>query len=589
MSKERKKNSNIDQVWSGFVYAELLDKFLIDLENSYNDLKHFSYNKAELDITRNENKLNSSRNSKSKFLSTYESFLIIIHNLVSKKNNYRDIFKKFEGSARTFQNSQNLLLLHLEKILPKAEDSIKMSWPPPAPAHLTINSFVALSLRIHTEYPTLKPKTVILESTRRTIIPVLAHWICISGESSSINELALSFFKSECSSDKSDDEHLNIKKLNTDQLAWQRVSKVLVKYSLECLGKDETQDLLSEMLNLINDYRMNPHGGQLWMQLGKLNGTPPGVNQMVIFECLKKIQVSDEVSSALQNKSTFYCSRTRHSALRLGYYDEEFKNRANKNISDVAADLDKQMLKLTDEDKLARAFILSRIALVNHDNSDNSEAELEKKKLAAELVKKILQSILSNKNGDKNVHLIAHRYLLGFLTNPRFTKITTDTVKLEESLSEFRKNAKDKGDKVSLLLSDIFEARINWARALSGEKINCEDIVLKYAKACNKILSAGDHDEAQFDSEAPMWIIPELSVILYFGENFCNRPLLKDYLNDDESGISKENINASVILNRIAETQFGIYYHHSVERNRIINGLLQFAEVYQRIRVASTH
>jgi hypothetical protein len=589
MSKERKKDSNIDQVWSGFVYAELLDKFLIDLENSYDDLKHFRYNNAELSITRDKNKLNSSRNSKSKFLSTYENFLNIIHNLVSKKNSFKNSFKNFEGRARTFRNSQNVLLEHLEKILPKAEDSINMSWPPPAPAHLTINSFVALSLRIHTEYPTLKPKTIILESTRRTIIPVLAHWICISGESSSINEVALSFFKSDCCFDKSDDEDLIIKKLNRDQLAWQRVSKVLVKYSSEYFGKSETLNLLSEIINLVEDYRKNPHGGELWMQLGKLNGTPPGVNQMVIFECLKKIQVTDEVPNALQNKSTFYCSRTRHSALRLGYYDEEFKNRANKNLLDVAADFDKQLSKLSDEDKLARAFILSRIALVNHDNSDNSEAELEKKKLAAKLFEKLLQSILSNKNGDKNIHLIAYRYLLGFLTNPRFTKAITDTVKLEESLSEFRKNAEDRSDKVSLLLSDIFKARLNWARALSGEKIDCEDIVLKYANSCNKILSVTNHDEAQLDSEAPMWIIPELSVILYLGENFCNRPVLQKYLNDDESGISKENINASVILTRIAETQFGIYYHHSVERNRIINGLLQFAEVYQRIRVTSTH
>ena len=585
MSKERKKSSNIDQVWNGLVYAELLNQFLKDLEKIYDQLGHSRYTKDST-VSRDKNK---SRVNKFNFNSTYREFLKKIKELISKDTKLKNVFKDFQSSARTFQNSQNEILLNLDSLLPKAEDSVKMSWPQPVPAHLTINSFIALSLRIHTEYPNLKAKAIILESTRHTIIPILAHWLCISGQSCTVNDLALNFFKSECNSKKPPVDNLDAREFNSDELAWQRVAKALVKYSLEYFEETETLNLLSEIINLVDDYRRNPHGGQLWMQLGKLNGTPPGVNQMVIFECLKRIQGLDEIPNASPNKSTFYCSRTRHSALRLGYYDEEFKNRANKNISDAAADLDKQMSKLTDEDKLARAFILSRIALVDHDTNDDSEAEFDKKKSAAKLLENLLQGILSNKSTDKKVQLIAHRYLLGFLTNPRFTKVITDTDKLEESLSEFRKSAKDNSDKVSLLLSDIFEARLNWSRALSGEKIDCEDIVAKYANACNQILSSADRDEAQFDSEAPMWIIPELSVILYFGENFCNRSLLKDYLKGVDLVISKENKNASAVLNRIAETQFGIYYHHRVERNRIVHGLIQFAKVYQAARVQPRH
>jgi len=570
--KASKKRPQLPKIWNGLVYADLLAKFTRDIEK----LSH--------DDARDKKQLGNARTKKSQLKLAFDSGRQLIRDLSIRNPDIQKAVHRIEGKAKAFASAHEENIRQLEKLLPRADDGAQMSWPPPVPAHLAINSFVSLSLRIHTERPTYAADKVMLEAARTTILPVLAHWICISGKSGMPNIQALQMLGQAFGEDASPGDSEADEK-------WQRVTKALAKSAKSAFGK-ESKKLFEEIVSLVDDYRQNPHGGRLWQQMGKLNGTPPGSNLLTAFECIHRLEPKEPcLNTTERGGSTYYCSRLRYEAVRLGHYDEDFKRIAGGDLKET----DKALARSADlkpREKLSMAFILSRHALISPGEPSNGD---RKTRLANHTIS-LLSAVADDTHADKKDREVADRYLLGFMTNPRFEKPFTTTDALSKRLEGYKERHRGDPDSIPHLLSQVFEARLAWARSLGGEVIpgGPDRVIELYAKACETLLTSIEEGSRSiaFDSEAPIWILPEMSALVWMGDKFHDRPEVKKRLIIQSGGRGQKGIpksdegfeNASSILARIAETEFGIYYHQVFERTRILDSMVRFSEIAQATR-----
>ncbi len=597
------RSTNIPQIWNGLVYSELLNDFTRRIESAFEDLHHSNYTEVirkakycrhrEVPRLRDEGALANSSTKKSQLFRAFKNGRDLIRALGIQNPKVEKLAADIKGSAASFHAAQQDCVRQLQSMLPHADDTGHMTWPPPVPAHLAINAFVSLSLRIHTEKPTLKPNAVMLVAARKTIVPVLAHWLCVSGISGRANfhgiKTIRAFF------DRQPPPTVDTEDPDTlfNELAWQRLAKVLAEATREVFGAD-APGLLNEVMELIESHIENPHGGRLWSMMGKLNGTPPGANLLVVFECLNELSNQDDhAAQARTHDSTYYCSRIRYDAVRLGHYDEAFKKAAASSIDGLEQAL-RKAAKATPEEKLSMAFILSRRALLA---AEDDERTLQRKKIIAQHTVALLEEVAKGAAVGSPLKEIADRYLLGFHTNPRFVKYLPNLIELETRLEAYGQHATTCASGVPTLMWHIFRARLNWAKALSGLKIDCaNEVIGLYAKACEALFAsiessgqkAGDKGRRDaFDSEAPIWVLPELSVLIWAGDTFDNRLNLQKRLAAQAGKLTttqKKFENAATILTRIAETEFGIYCHHATERKRILTGILYFAKIVSEAR-----
>ena len=573
-TKPSKKRPALPEIWNGLVYADLLSKFTRAIE------------KLAINEVRSEDELRNDASKKSQAKAVFDAGRQMIKDLNIRSPDVIAAVSKIEGSATAFEATHKSNVQQLRKLLPLAEDGAQMSWPPPVPAHLAINSFISLALRIHTERPHIPADKVMLEAARTTILPVLAHWICISGPSGMPNQRAIQALD-EAFAKKSLQRQVRVED------PWIRVATVMAR-AAKSTFRDDADTLLKEVHLLIAEHRQNPHGGRLWQQMGKLNGTPPGSNLLTLFECIRHLEHTEpQIGDQAKGASTLYCSRLRYEAVRLGHYDEDFKRIAAgevKEIERTMPDLD----KLEARTKLGMAFILSRLALISPGGED--PAESERKLQLADLTIKLLRNVADGKGHSPKIKEVADRYLLGFMTNPRFAKPFNDTTELADRLAKYRSRHMTHPDSIPALLANVFEARLLWARALGGEQLddNGAQILGLYARACEKLLVSIEESrqDVAFDSEAPVWILPEMSALVWIGNEYLDRPAIARRLEkpgygaaqDDSTELRKRFSNASSILARIAETEFGIYYHQVYERTRILEGMINFSRIAEATR-----
>ncbi len=593
------RTTNIPKIWNGLIYSELLNDFTRRIEVAYESMGHVQFSEKikgarHLDSatppnSRDPKAINNSNAKKSQLFKAFKAGRTLIEQLATGNPKIAAAAKKVKESATTFHSAQNACVRQLSTLLPHADDTGHMTWPPPVPAHLAINAFVSLSLRIHTEKPTLPPVAVMRAAASKTLVPVLAHWLCVSGISGRANFHGIKALKNAFNGMQPPPLSTDDPDTLLNELAWLRVAKVLAEAAHKAFGK-QAKGLLDEVVELIEGHMENPHGGRLWSIMGKLNGTPPGANLLVVFECLNEIeQGSVEENKPRPHDSTYYCSRIRYEAVRLGHYDDAFKLAAAQGIEAIKKAILKAE-KLPIETKLSRAFILSRRTLLS---VDDDEAALRSKTEIAEETRKLLDSVAQSSSASPDLKEIAERYLLGFQTNPRFNKHIPCIDKLEERLASYEEIAIKSKKPVPLLLSKVFKARLGWAKSLAGQAIKTSDEVLApYARCAEELFRTIEEDKTggASESEAPIWILPELAVLVWLGDDFGSRievrkrlALTADKMTSDQKRLE----NASTILTRIAETEFGIYYHHATERKRIIHGMLRFADLVQAARYKS--
>ena len=593
------RTTNIPKIWNGLIYSELLNDFTRHLEIAYESMGHvqFSekikgarhYNRNEPPQARDRKAINNSNAKKSQLFKAFKAGRAFIEQVAAGNPKLAAAAQKLKESATTFHSAQNACIHQLSTLLPHADDTGHMTWPPPVPAHLAINAFVSLSLRIHTEKPTLPAVTVMRAAASKTLVPVLAHWLCVSGISGRANFHGIKALKNAF-------KGLPPPTLSTDdpdtllnELAWLRVAKVLAVVARSAFG-EQAKELLDQVVELIENHIENPHGGRLWSIMGKLNGTPPGANLLVVFECLNEIEGDPSKKKAPRSHdSTYYCSRIRYEAVRLGHYDDEFKLAAANGITAIKEAI-KAAEKLPLETKLSRAFILSRRTILS---AEDDEASLKVKAQIAEQTYNLLDSITHSTAAESELKEIAERYLLGFQTNPRFIKYIPSVDDLEKRLASYEMSSQATKKTVPLLLSKIFRARLEWAKSLAGEKLDVsKNVLAPYALCAEELFKSIEKNNINgaCESEAPIWILPELAVLVWLGDDFGDRIKVKARIGistEKMSADQKKLENASTILTRIAETEFGIYYHHATERKRIIHGMLRFADLVQAARYKS--
>lgn len=79
-----------------------------------------------------------------------------------------------------------------------------------------------------------------------------------------------------------------------------------------------------------------------------------------------------------------------------------------------------------------------------------------------------------------------------------------------------------------------------------------------------------------------------MSALIWIGDKYQDRSEVLKRLNEQSADgpgeLSKKFANASSILSRIAEAEFGIYYHQIYERTRILEGMINLSKIAEATR-----
>lgn len=486
--------------------------------------------------------------------------------------------KRVEGAL--IHNEGQLRLL-----LPDPMESDECRWPGPISYRSALNHFVAVCIRVHSIAPDVEFEEVIYYVAKRVLIPSAAHNmkfaakeypgvyhafvhenppdLIIGTEISGVDCVAQSL--------PSKERHYYRK--------WARLFNLMVR-SANFISPDRKAELFRLFQKLLKDYEVEPRTSQLWQDLSVIASGDMAVDEIVVSRVLEDIGMG---SQKLTESPLVNCARARFGLLRYAYdmrhEAEEFKARFTFGETEVGALISciRRAKGLTRDDELVKrafgwAYILSRYLLLGrHAQAPTDRDYSARQQSAAKMLHDLLNAVIgADVSQDGLVRLLALRYLIGFLTNPRFLKsneLTLNKGQLTSYCSEvtegfIRLAEKTKGVPKSII--SMARARVVLHHAVSKVDIASRSRELQsslklYSEILEELASPGD--AGVMDGEVIAWSLPEI----YFAiEKFSQcRP-------DDEDHWAA--VQKSLLV--LGEVQYGVYYNPQEEMKRIEKGLL---------------
>jgi hypothetical protein len=220
------------------------------------------------------------------------------------------------------------------------------------------------------------------------------------------------------------------------------------------------------------------------------------------------------------------------------------------------------------------AYILSRYLLLGRtDQSGTGKLMSEHHQKAARMLVGLLDGAMKAGVGnDGSVRLLALRYMIGFLSNPRFIK-SYDMIRKGGSSGAYcsqkvveyiRLAEKEESNGMPRSIVSMAKARVILHDA-AAEKFDTnarsrhlQSALSHYAEILEKL--ASPRDAGIMDGEVVAWVLPEIYYALDQLSTCCP---------GDEGYWS--SVQKSILL--LGEVQFGVYYNPEEEMKRIDKGL----------------
>ena len=470
----------------------------------------------------------------------------------------------------------------LRFLLPDLTDMDENRWPGHITYRAGLNHFVAVCLRVHSILPDVPFDDVTYAAARRILVPALAHnlkffakthpelyrkfvhdnGICLRAGLRLKLEEAVAGLPGES-------RHLARK--------WARLFNVSLDFMQEWKITKVGQ-LYVDLQSLLRDYEADPRSSRLWRDLSILAAGDMAVDEMLVS------WVIEDVGGGPKDKESaplISCARSRFGLLRYAYL-------MGKESDEIREDFEQGMgsaraafleLKACDDEKATEeqakrifgwAYILSRHNLLGR-NQATRKFDDKRHAEAGTLLFDLLNT-LRCKASDETHRALALRYLVGFMTNPRFIK----------PLEKIRQDPRNPRSRYASSTVDelIREAE---KHAIVPRSVIClayarmalysgHDHRENVARAARELQTALDHygtilkqvdspaKAGTMDSEVIAWALPEM---YYAISLFATH----------DAGSQNDWRKVQESLQLLGELQYGVFFNAQEESKRIAKGL----------------
>ncbi len=470
----------------------------------------------------------------------------------------------------------------LRFLLPDLTDMDENRWPGHISYRAGLNHFVAVCLRVHSILPDVPFDDVTYAAARRILVPALAHNLKFFAKSHP--ELYRKFVH---------DDAIKLRaglRLKVEEAVaglpgesrylarkWARLFNVSLDFMQEW-EITKVGQLYIELQSLLRDYEADPRSSRLWRDLSILAAGDMAVDEMLVSWVIK------DVGGGAKDKETaplISCARSRLGLLRYAYLMGKESDKIREDFASGLASAQAAYKKLKAcgaqkaSDEHAKlifgwAYILSRHNLLGRNHSTQ---KLDDKRYAdaATLLFDLLNTLRLNA-ADETYRALALRYLVGFMTNPRFVKplekIRQDPRNIRSQYMSTNVDGLIK-DAESLAIIPRSVVCLAYARmALYSAHDHRQDS----DRAARDLQAALDHygsilkqvdspaKAGNMDSEVIAWALPEMyyAVGLFAAHDVGSQ---HDWRKVQES------------LQLLGELQYGVFFNAHEESKRIAKGL----------------
>ncbi len=498
------------------------------------------------------------------------------------------------AGARTFLDNnvrveQTLLKNeeHLRLLLPDPLSSDERRWPGPISYRSALNHFVAICIRVHSIGPEVGFEEVVFHVARRVLIPALAHNMkFFARENPHVYRLLVHrddlCFRSGLKWADLEYEFRAVPEAERYVLRkWVRIFNVMIDRA-QFISPDRRGELFRSFQGLLRDYEADPRTSQLWKDLSILASGDMAVDEILVSCVLGDVGID---SKELSSSPLVNCARARFGLLRYAYgmqrEMEQFRDRFSYGQTEVEGVL-RLIAKASSDDKLREdltnqafgwAYILSRYLLLGRQPKSEDKDSAANRREASSLLCRLLEALIDRESEkDSSERMLALRYLIGFLSNPRFVK-SPDKLRKKGGQGGYCSEQIDKP--ITLAEKEVSKGLprsiVSMARARvilhhaiargndpAGRSRDLQSALDHYARILDDM--ASPMDAGIMDGEVIAWVLPEIHYAIGKLSECCP---------GDET--HWEAVQKALVV--LGEVQYGVYYNPTEESQRIERGL----------------
>jgi hypothetical protein len=487
--------------------------------------------------------------------------------------------RRVEGALKTWEAGFRLLL-------PDLIGMDERRWPGHVSYRAGLSHFVAVCLRAHSILPEVSFDAITLAAARRILVPALAHnFKFFAKDHQDLYQLFVHGEKKGPHAKKKE-PLADLFMLKQDDAAdlpgpsrpafrkWLRLFKACQHFG-EKWGEHKLAQLGAEFQELLRDYERDPRNSRLWRDLSILAAGDMAVDEILVSWVIKDVG-GDETN--ISSSPLVNCARSRFGLLRYAYTMakesaisqadfEQGLTIASKLLLQIGESKDGALTGELIDQGFGWAYLLSRHNLLGR-KAQSGDARMSDRDRAGLVLYELLNALRFKAKSEEH-RTLALRYLIGYMTNPRFikpyAKIRLDPKKPGSAFSSATAEGliTDAG-KLPMMPRTIVQmakARIALHYACfdkPNSAMHLQSCLVHYAA----IIKAMDSPTCGgiMDGEVIAWAFPEI--------HFAIEKLA---LHDAESAADWEEVKES--LQVLCEVQFGVFFNPKEEGGRIQDGL----------------
>lgn len=488
--------------------------------------------------------------------------------------------KRVEGALKAWEGGFRLLL-------PDLVGMDEKRWPGHVSYRAALSHYVAVCLRAHSILPEVTFDAITLAAARRILVPALAHnFKFFAKEHADLYRLFVHGEYPEPHPNKKEPP-IGLFMIKQDDAArlpgpsrpafrkWLRLFGACRHFGARW-GDEKLDELGIEFQELLRDYEREPRNSRLWRDLSILAAGDMAVDEILVSWVIKDVGGEEMNISA---SPLVNCARSRFGLLRYAYkmaaesamFQADFEQGlsvAGQLLAEISESKDGTLAGELIDRAFGWAYLLSRYNLLGR-KTRSEDISVHARDRAGLVLYELLNALRFKAKSEEH-RTLALRYLIGYMTNPRFIKpyakirlnpksrnspftsatadgLITDAGKLPMMPKSIVQMAKAR-----LALHYAFFEKPKSAMHLQSCLEHYADII----KAIDSAASGG-----LMDGEVIAWAFPEM----YFA-------IEELALHDMESVAEWEEVKES--LQVLCETQFGVFFNPQEEGDRIRSGLV---------------
>jgi len=480
--------------------------------------------------------------------------------------------RRVEGALKTWEAGFRLLL-------PDLIGMDERRWPGHVTYRAGLSHFVAVCLRAHSILPEVPFDAITLAAARRILVPALAHnFKFFAKDHPELYQLFVHGKNKQTLADlfmlKQDDAADLPGPSRPAFRKWLRLFKACQHFG-EKWGEHKLAELGAEFQELLRDYERDPRNSRLWRDLSILAAGDMAVDEILVSWVIKDVG-GDETN--ISSSPLVNCARSRFGLLRYAYlmakesamFQADFEQGlsvASKLLAEISESKDGTLTGDLIDQGFGWAYLLSRHNLLGR-KARSGDARMPERDHAGLVLYELLNELRFKAKSEEH-RTLALRYLIGYMTNPRFikpySKIRLDPKKPGSAFSSTTAEGliTDAG-KLPMMPQTI----VQMAKARIALHYACFDKPnsAMHLQSClehySAIIKAMDSPTcgSLMDGEVIAWAFPEIHYAIE-----------KLALHDTESAVDWEEVKES--LQVLCEVQFGVFFNPKEEGGRIQDGL----------------